>query len=267
MGCGGYWRGVCACEQQVLLRNVYHRPIFLEETLMKKLVVLMAVVVLAMAGQANAELFINGDFEAGAWDGGGSGSGAAYPWTAMPPSLEPSGGSDGGQWMKFDTSPADFSGEWAWAWSGIWNPGGKIAAAPGEEFTVSGMAKHVSDGNTLRAFVKYFDAAGNQVDYDGVNDVEANPDRYMPTWTTGGEWAAFSDTFTVPTVDLQGNPFTAPIAQFDVTFSVETEQAVVGVDELSLHLIPEPTTIVLLGLGVLSLLIRNRFSPIRALAR
>ena len=42
---------------------------------MNKMLIIFAI--LAMLGVANAELFVNGDFEAGPWGGGGSGSGAA----------------------------------------------------------------------------------------------------------------------------------------------------------------------------------------------
>ena len=226
--------------------------------MMKKFIVLMALI--AMVGLAQAELFVNGDFEAGAWSGWGSGAGAYWGTTAMPPVYHSSGGSDGGAWMEFDTTGYSWATwctwEWALAWSGIWD--GSIPATSGQEFTLSGMAKHVatgSAGNTLRAFVEYKDAGGTRLDYNG-DGVVTNDDRYMPTWATADSWGAFSDTFTVPTVDLLGNPFSAPIVTLEITLSVESEAATVGVDELSL--IPEPATMALLGLGSMLMLRRRK---------
>ena len=218
--------------------------------MMKKFIVLMAIV--AMVGLAQAELFDNGDFEAGPWSGGGSGSGGGgtpWGWQPFPPIYQQdSGGSDGGDWMQLDQSAAPWTGTWNWAWSGVWS--NKVAAVSGDVLTVSGMAKYIAGDNTLRAFVSYEDAGGSRVDYDGDGDVD-NDDRYMPTWSTGTSWAAFSDTFTVPLLDGMNNPFASPIAQLDVTFSVETAPGAVGIDQVSL--VPEPMTIGLLGLGALFL--------------
>lgn len=200
---------------------------------MKKVMVFL--MILFLAGFASAEMIINGDFELGAWSSGGSGSGGspAWAWQAFPPVFQTDGGgSDGGNWTLLDTSSAPWTGGWNWAWSGIWQDG-SFPAVAGDEFTISGMAKHISEGTTLRLFIAYEDATGTRVDYDGDGDVD-NDDRYKPTWTTGAAWAAFSDTFTVPSLDLLGGTFTSPIAQFGVTFSVEAEKAAVGIDEISL---------------------------------
>ncbi len=220
---------------------------------MKKFIVLMAIV--ALAGFAQAELFVNGDFEAGGWSGGGSGSGAGGPspwgWTTFPPIYQQdSGGSDGGDWMQLDQSAAPYTGTWNWAWSGVWST--KIAVTPGLAMTVSGMAQHLTGDTTLRAFVSYEDAAGLRVDLnnDGISQVLGNgvqadylKDRYMPTWVTDAGWDPFTLDYSVP--------IGYSIAQLDFTFSVEAAPGAVGIDQLSL--IPEPMTIGLLGLGGLFL--------------
>lgn len=223
---------------------------------MKKLLVLM--LVLALAGIASAEIFVNGDFEAGAWSGGGSGSGGGpggWGWQAFPPIYQTSGGSDGGAWMQLDQSAAPYTGTWNWAWSGVWNSLPNATATDGQSFTVSGMAKHLAGDTTLRGFISFENAGGLRVDYngDGIsmvlgngNNNQYNLDRYMPTWTAGGSWGAFSDTFVVPSA--------LGIASFGVTFSVEAAPGAVGIDQVSL--VPEPISIALLGLG--GLFIRRR---------
>ncbi len=206
---------------------------------MKKVLILF--VLLTMMSVANAELFINGDFEAGAWSAGGSGSGSSWSWQTFPPTYHTTGGSDGGAWMQLDTSTAPIEPGWDWAWSGIWHEP-YLPCESGQTFTVSGMTKYVTGGNTLRLFVDFLDIFGNRVDYNGDGKHEGagnctpncNDDRYMPTWPTGADWAPFEDTFTVPETDLLGNPFIYPIVEMGFTFSVEAEAASVGVDELSL---------------------------------
>lgn len=234
---------------------------------MKKLVLVICVLC-SLVAVTQAELFINGDFEAGdTWGQGGSGSGGSYPWpaTLMPPTYQTTGGSDGGAWMELNTSAMVFAPTWTWGWgwSAIWSP--DIAATTGEVLRLSGMAKHVDAnyGSNLKAFVDYVDSASLRVDLNGDGLAESlgtgvaadwKLDRYMVSWVTGANWAAFSDTFTVPAV--------TGLAGLTVTISCEDKSwypggpggDVVGIDELSL--IPEPATMALLGLG--GLLIRRK---------
>ena len=209
------------------------------------------VLVLSIVGITSAELIVNGDFEAGAWDGGGSGSGAAFGWTSMPPSHITSGGSDGGAYMKLDSS-AIVVGAWQWGWSAIWT-NFEIVASTGQSFTLEGMAKNISHGDNLRVFWEWKDASGSKVDLSG-NGTIGNEDRVMVLINTGAEWELFTDSQIAPSLDDLGNPFASPITNLGITFGAEVEANVIGLDQVSL--VPEPITIGLLGLG--GLFIRRR---------
>lgn len=208
---------------------------------MKKLLLVVGFAV-CMAGIARAELLDNGDFEAGTdfWWHGGSGSGtgtAGYAWKNCDGRLVASGGSDGGQYFHLDTTPMDgHMDNWGWAWSGVGTIGRPLVWS-GDELTIDFYAKDLLGGGAeLGIYLEWEDASGTRVDYDGDGAYDNQKDRsvILVNLVGDGTWEHFNLTYTVPTVDLLGNPFSSPVAQAQFMWSAESGLWSIGVDELSI---------------------------------
>ncbi len=212
---------------------------------MKNVLILVAIV--AMCSVAQAELLVNGDFEAGSsapWNAWGSAGSAAYiSGGAMVPTYETTGGSDGGAWMELHTIGA---GANSWAASFI-SQTVVDGVSGGDVLTVSGMAKS-STGSSLSARILFLDAAGDEVTYnDDAGDGSIWRNHLILDFAVGTDWTPFSQTITLDAG--------TGIAQMQPLYVVANgPEHVVGVDELSI--VPEPATMALLGLG--GVLIRRR---------
>lgn len=207
------------------------------------------VVCVALGGAAQAEMIINGDFEAGisGWGSWGSGSGSGpsgYLWTNHWAFIEPSGGSDGGQFMNCTTAAQiGYLEWWGWGYNVIWREALEevIPVTPGETVAMGAWYKDLS-GNGGGAILKFEWLDENMVkDQDGglvpSFEIVVNP-------TT--DWAYYEETQTVPDLAHYIRP----------VWGVNSAGSEIGVDQV--YYVPEPATIGLLGLGALWLRRRKR---------
>lgn len=92
--------------------------------------------------------------------------------------------------------------------------------------------------------------------YEGPMTIEWTPTSIK---ITHGWWPAYSLDTTVQTTDMNGNPWVIPTAAMKTVFAGGYNSAPLYVDSVKTELIvPEPATMILLGLGSLILLKRTR---------
>jgi hypothetical protein len=223
---------------------------------MKKLDVLMAVVVFAMAGQAHAELVANGDFEAGLewWGTGGSGSGSGVDgylaWSGVATIAE-TGGSDGGQYAVYNTHGLEgHTEDWGWVWLGTWQPEpaegsttGPWAITTGQQLAYDGYALDLeAAGTPVQLDFEWRDANGTKIDMNNDGEVN-NDDKTRLTLDIVGDdgttWERINGELTVP-APLGDDT----IAKFTAIWWNNTLFTTLGLDQLSLVVDPG---VVLLG--------------------
>jgi hypothetical protein len=162
--------------------------------MMKKKIIVL-VLLLSMAGFAHAEFIVNGDFETGdgwsGWGAWGSGSGTGG-WMSFFATIEPSGGSDGGQYMSFDLTAAT-----SWGWVGAWNDGAEnVPGTSGDTIVFDAQIRDTSMNSCpFNVFYTFFDAGDVKIDLDG-NGVTTEPqdDRVFLEYPSTGDglWSPVS---------------------------------------------------------------------------
>jgi hypothetical protein len=213
---------------------------------MKRLVVIMAVVVFAIAGQVNAELIANGDFEAnfegwGTW-GSGSGSGTAGGgWQSGAGTIAETGGSDGGKYAVLDTHFMDgISEDWGWVWLGVWTPdpptGANMPITSGQKLAIDGYAIDLeAAGTPVNLVLEWRDADGVFVDLNGDGEIN-NDDREQLVFDIVGDdnatWEQIATQHTVPVPLGEGT-----IVQFSAMWWNGTPGSILGLDQLSIVIV------------------------------
>jgi hypothetical protein len=213
------------------------------------LTIMVIIAVLPMSGIANAELLTNGDFEIGDLTG----------WNLGPGDLSvgaPGIGAQSGNFAARLNSPAD--GVPTIDQGSFGGLNGIIPASPGQEFNLSGYMltetalPAVGTGATFGLFkIVFEDAAGNDLEPASVSI-----GQFGPAANPGVEALAFlngdSPVNTWIFSEAQG---VAPAGTVSVQFIAINVDFGNGAnhpmwyDDISATLIPEPMTMVLLGLG------------------
>jgi hypothetical protein len=176
----------------------------------RKLICLTSfVLVLALAGSVQAELLVNGDFEAGIepWSSWGSGSGSGsggYLWTGdyHVTILEDGTAHGGSKYVEVGMHiPPENTEWWGWGYAIIWQ---NLPVSAGNTYHASawvrdGNADGVSsliEGGTQIVF-EWFADADTRLDVNGDGETN-NDDKNFYTFDLTEEWTQISATEVVP---------------------------------------------------------------------
>ncbi|BDS08128.1 hypothetical protein NT6N_31680 [Oceaniferula spumae] len=117
-----------------------------------------------------------------------------------------------------------------------------IVVSPGAEVTYSGWHLEMGTGGSIEIRIEWRDSVGN-------TEIARTPNL---TSTPGPDYEMFSLTETVP-----AGADTARIVYASQSFGGASD-AVVFVDDLTVNVVPEPSSTAIFSLGIVSLLLRRR---------
>ena len=227
---------------------------------MKKLILLFAI--LAMVGVAQAEMLVNGGFEASTtsdspWLSWGSGA-TGGSWAAYYRTLNTGGGGAGGSSNWLDLPVTGWS-SWGWGYNVAFQgkiPDGQagISVTQGSWYKMSAWYNSTTATSAMLGF-EWCDDSGIllDVDGDGIRGGE-NDDKIniMRPIVADGTWQYVEAIVQAPPLDMQGNPLVG-LTNIIAVFGGAGYGSHLGLDNASLTLVPEPISVALLGLGGLFL--------------